>query len=312
MRIHGVSAENHPWVDRPLTVARSTLGNVRSCRRTRSWAAATCWRTSPPRSDLTDWSPSLAPAASARPVSAWRWQLAEASAFADGIWLANLVPISDDEWVAHAVADAFGIRIAEGADPTDALVTDLADRQALLVLDNCEHVIDGATELVQRLLERLSAPHDRRDEPPTPPPERRVGRSRAAARRCHRRRGPLHRPGGGGRSTRSTMPITSDWPASALDSTASRWPSSWRPLACATMTIDDIDRWLSERFRLLREGEHGAPITRRSRAPSSGPMTCSTTGSSGSSPACACSPATSIWHVGAPALGDHARPPGRR
>jgi len=75
--------------------------------------------------------------------------------------LAGLAPVSDPSEVPYAVLDAFGLRervIARHgadqahADPADRLCAALGDREAVLILDNCEHVIEAAASLADRLL----------------------------------------------------------------------------------------------------------------------------------------------------------------
>jgi predicted ATPase/DNA-binding CsgD family transcriptional regulator len=75
-----------------------------------------------------------------------------AGRFADGVWLAELGAVREPAQVAAAVAAALGIRELPSVAATDALAHALARRQLLLVLDNCEHVIDAAAELCGRLL----------------------------------------------------------------------------------------------------------------------------------------------------------------
>jgi predicted ATPase len=73
--------------------------------------------------------------------------------FADSVWFVDLVPVTDPAMVAGAVAAALGIGEQHGRSLAKSVVTALADRHALLVLDNCEHVRDGVTPpLVERLL----------------------------------------------------------------------------------------------------------------------------------------------------------------
>jgi predicted ATPase/class 3 adenylate cyclase len=72
--------------------------------------------------------------------------------FADGMGFVDLVPVRDPAMVAGAVAAALGIGEQQGRSLSESVVTALADRHALLVLDNCEHVRDGVTPLVERLL----------------------------------------------------------------------------------------------------------------------------------------------------------------
>ena len=80
--------------------------------------------------------------------------------FAGPAWFAALAPVAEPSEVPHAVLDALGLRersIARrgsdgGADPVDRLCAALAERNALLILDNCEHVIEPAALLAARLL----------------------------------------------------------------------------------------------------------------------------------------------------------------
>ena len=75
-----------------------------------------------------------------------------ADRFADGVWLAALATVRDPAQVTAAVAAALGIRDLPSAAGADALAHALAQRQLLLVLDNCEHLIGAAAELCGRLL----------------------------------------------------------------------------------------------------------------------------------------------------------------
>jgi predicted ATPase/class 3 adenylate cyclase/DNA-binding CsgD family transcriptional regulator len=75
-----------------------------------------------------------------------------AGRFADGAWLAELAPVADPTQVASVVAAALGVREQPGVPAGEALARVLAQRQLLLVLDNCEHVIAAAAELCAGLL----------------------------------------------------------------------------------------------------------------------------------------------------------------
>ncbi|MEV6923444.1 BTAD domain-containing putative transcriptional regulator [Dactylosporangium sp. NPDC051485] len=75
--------------------------------------------------------------------------------FRDGAWLVELAAVDGGvEAVADAVAGALGIRDAAGGNATtvDRLAAALRPRRLLLVLDNCEHVINAAATLTGRLL----------------------------------------------------------------------------------------------------------------------------------------------------------------
>jgi predicted ATPase len=75
-----------------------------------------------------------------------------ASNFPDGCYAANLVPIGNDTLVPGAVLSALGL--AERADRTDMEVISehLKEKRVLLLIDNCEHLIDGCSQLVDHLL----------------------------------------------------------------------------------------------------------------------------------------------------------------
>ncbi|KQV14303.1 MULTISPECIES: LuxR C-terminal-related transcriptional regulator [unclassified Kitasatospora] len=72
--------------------------------------------------------------------------------FADGVCFVDLVPVTDPGRVGAAVAAAMGVGEQPGRGIDDALVAALTDRQALLVLDNCEQVRDGVAPFLERLL----------------------------------------------------------------------------------------------------------------------------------------------------------------
>jgi predicted ATPase len=72
------------------------------------------------------------------------------SKFADGVWLVELGLLSDPELVLSAVATALGV--AGDPDSPERLAAALASKHLLLVLDNCEHVIDAAARIAKAFL----------------------------------------------------------------------------------------------------------------------------------------------------------------
>lgn len=94
---------------------------------------------------------------------------AVAEAMPDGVWLAELAPVDDPANVPETVLTALGARetVLRGAgaeemrvaadrtdDPLARLAEHCAGRRMLLILDNCEHVVDAAAHLVDQLLQR--------------------------------------------------------------------------------------------------------------------------------------------------------------
>src|SRR6266403_920218 len=69
----------------------------------------------------------------------------------DGVWLIDLAPLGDPRLVPSAVATVFGLEI-HTEDPLAGLVAGLRDKRMLLLLDNCEHVIEAAAGLAAAVL----------------------------------------------------------------------------------------------------------------------------------------------------------------
>ena len=74
-----------------------------------------------------------------------------AASYPDGVWFAALAPLADPGLVASTIAAMFGLS-SSGGDPMVALTALLRDKQALIVLDNCEHVVDAAAAVTETIL----------------------------------------------------------------------------------------------------------------------------------------------------------------
>jgi predicted ATPase/DNA-binding winged helix-turn-helix (wHTH) protein len=72
--------------------------------------------------------------------------------FADGIWIVELAPLSDPELVPVAVATALGLELTSGAASPLSVASALRSKQLMLVLDNCEHMLDAAARVAEALL----------------------------------------------------------------------------------------------------------------------------------------------------------------
>ena len=70
----------------------------------------------------------------------------------DGAWFVDLTVVLDQDDVAIAWADALRI-VDQSREPVETLVEHLATRQALIVLDNCEHLLPTLTETIDHLLD---------------------------------------------------------------------------------------------------------------------------------------------------------------
>jgi predicted ATPase/class 3 adenylate cyclase/DNA-binding CsgD family transcriptional regulator len=71
-----------------------------------------------------------------------------ASGFGGGVWLVDLAPITDPDLVPVAVIRALGLPDQRGSSTMDMLRRFVGDRRMLLVLDNCEHLLDACAALV--------------------------------------------------------------------------------------------------------------------------------------------------------------------
>ncbi|MDA8350758.1 MAG: winged helix-turn-helix domain-containing protein, partial [Pseudomonadota bacterium] len=82
-------------------------------------------------------------------LEAAREALAE---FPEGVWLAELAPLTDPELVASAMHAALGLQSGTGRWTGERLAAALRERKLLLVLDNCEHLIGAAAREAETLL----------------------------------------------------------------------------------------------------------------------------------------------------------------
>ncbi|MGH8893261.1 MAG: ATP-binding protein, partial [Actinomycetes bacterium] len=82
-----------------------------------------------------------------------------AETYPDGAWVVRLAPVTNPDHVALAAAESLGAPLdgaAVGGPARDRLLTFLAARELLIVLDNCEHVVDAAARLTDDLLAHCS------------------------------------------------------------------------------------------------------------------------------------------------------------
>ena len=73
--------------------------------------------------------------------------------FGDGIWLVELAGLTDADLVPHTIAIALGVRESADRPLTATLIDYLRDKTALLILDNCEHVIEACARITTALLQ---------------------------------------------------------------------------------------------------------------------------------------------------------------
>ncbi|MFF3645306.1 ATP-binding protein [Streptomyces sp. NPDC002564] len=180
-----------------------------------------------------------------------------AGAFADGVWFVDLVPVTDPGRVAAAVAGAVGVGEQPGRGIGDTVVAALTDRRALLVLDNCEHVLDGVAPFLERLLAAcpgirvLATSRARLMVPfewvfPVPPLSRAGGGgSEAVALFLERAAAVGRAPDPAEHDRVAALCERLDGMALAIELAAARWP---------TLGLDGLTAGLSDQLRILAGG----------------------------------------------------------
>ncbi len=78
--------------------------------------------------------------------------LAAAGDWDDGVWLVDLAPVTEPEVVPATIAETVGAAAVAGVDPWAEVCAHLAEREALIVLDNCEHLAAAAAARAAELL----------------------------------------------------------------------------------------------------------------------------------------------------------------
>ncbi|GAA1089933.1 ATP-binding protein [Kitasatospora arboriphila] len=189
--------------------------------------------------------------------------------FADGAWFVDLVPVTDPGRVGAAVAAALGVAEQPGGTLDDALPAALADRQALLVLDNCEQVRDGVAPFLERLLAacpgvrvlatsraRLVVPFERVF--PVPPLSRAGGAESEAVTLFLERAAAVGPPPDPALRERvAAVCERLDGMALAIELAAARWP---------TLGPDGLAAGLSDQLRILAGGSRADDRHRSVRA----------------------------------------------
>ncbi|MFI9210568.1 ATP-binding protein [Streptomyces sp. NPDC053253] len=192
-----------------------------------------------------------------------------AGEFADGVWFVDLAPVTDPGRVGAAVAAALGVGEQPGRGIDDSVFAVLADRQALLVWDNCEQIRDGVAPFLERLLAacpgvrvlvtsraRLMVPFERVF--PVPPLSRAGGGDSEAVELF------LERSAAVGlswdpsvRDTVVALCERLDGMALAIELAAAR---------CPTLGLDGLVAGLSDQLRILAGGPRAADRHRSVRA----------------------------------------------
>jgi predicted ATPase len=191
--------------------------------------------------------------------------------YADGVWLIQFAPIGQPDLVVPTVALALSVREEPGQTLLGSIVARLRDTEALLIVDNCEHVIEAAADTIAALLRscprlrilatsqtRLGVPGEASwPVPPLTVPEPEMADPQAAAEaesvRLFCDRAALARPGFGltGENVAAVGEICRqlDGIPLAIELAAAR---------VSALTVAQLAARLGNRFRLLTGGSRAA------------------------------------------------------
>ena len=73
-----------------------------------------------------------------------------------GVWFCDLAPVADPQAVPFVVATALALPHRPSAYPAESIAGALAHRRALVVMDNCEHLVDEVASLVELVASRCA------------------------------------------------------------------------------------------------------------------------------------------------------------
>jgi len=179
--------------------------------------------------------------------------------FPDGVWLVELATLRDPQLVPQAVASALGVKEAAGRPVLEALLKFLRNRHLLLILDNCEHLLQACAEARQAgpaggrrfesaRLEPRAAARGRRDDLSGPcPPGKRSGEPVHRSR--ERRESPASRRIANRAGDRKRLRRALDGIPLAIELAAAR---------VRTLPLQKIAARLDDRFRPSRAEDQSA------------------------------------------------------
>ena len=79
------------------------------------------------------------------------------SNFADGVWFIELAPLADPALILQTIASVLGVRAQIGMPLMNIVIDYLRAKNLLLILDNCEHLVEASAQLADEFLHH--APH---------------------------------------------------------------------------------------------------------------------------------------------------------
>lgn len=101
----------------------------------------------------------MGPAGAGKTSLALQVAAQQVGAFPDGVWLAELAPVSDPAHVPATIAAALGVGLEPRSHLQPTLADQLHEKDLLLVIDNCEHVVTEVADSVDGILQRCPGVH---------------------------------------------------------------------------------------------------------------------------------------------------------
>ena len=149
--VYGVAGDGHEWLDIPLLTGQVTRGNLPRLQ-TESVG------------DLADLQRRVANLAQASVVTLTGsggvgktraaieigWLVVDE--FVDGVWLVELAPVADPDLAVTTIATALGVHLQPGSTMIESIVDWCLGRRMLLIVDNCEHVLDPVIDVVEAIV----------------------------------------------------------------------------------------------------------------------------------------------------------------
>jgi predicted ATPase/class 3 adenylate cyclase len=151
MQVFGVDADGLPWIDRPLVTDQAVDGNLpRPATEFVGRIDALQQRIIELAAHRLVTLTGSGGVGKTRLAVEVGWLAAEQ--FPGGVWVADLSTIGDGDAVSTTVLTTLGAQVQLGMSVTATIVEWLRARRTLLIIDNCEHVLDGAASLVAAIL----------------------------------------------------------------------------------------------------------------------------------------------------------------
>jgi predicted ATPase len=146
-----VAGDGHAWLDTPLLTSQLTRGNLPRLQTESVGDLAGLQRRV---ADLAEVSvvtlTGSGGVGKTRAAIEIGWLVVDE--FVDGVWLVELAPVADPDLVVTTIASALGASLQPGSTMVESIVDWCLGRRMLLIIDNCEHVLDPVIEVVHAVV----------------------------------------------------------------------------------------------------------------------------------------------------------------